>query len=217
LVLGKKYKVDWDAFIHAVLSGTGSAMCYYLDIFAAVDMRGVSEPLGSVQCLGPLTSLHRILPAITQGYAICDIINGFTLGGRDAISHGFATFFVMALFNEMNASHIITPMLLMEISTIVLATMKATFYTPAMKMLTIALFVLLFFITRVVMTPYIIIETIIDVKKNPGECHHPALFTSIVVFSVFFIGLNFYWFVKIIAKVHRKLSGKEKIDDLERS
>lgn len=91
-------------------------MCVYLDYSAATDIRGFPEPQGStLHCLGPLTSLHRILPSITLGYAICDIINGFTLG-KDALAHGFATFMVMSLFIGHGASHIMTPMLLMEVS-----------------------------------------------------------------------------------------------------
>ena len=107
--IGHKYDIDWDAFFHAILSGVGSAVCIYLNIFAAVHMTGISgkmklenviicrmslllfmrttrtlfshflvtsfffrrfyclEPLGSVQCNGALTSLHRVIPAITQG------------------------------------------------------------------------------------------------------------------------------------------------------
>jgi len=51
------------------------------------------EPTGSLQeCAGPLTSLHRIIPAITQGYALCDIMQGFHLLstglGPEFIAHG---------------------------------------------------------------------------------------------------------------------------------
>ena len=53
----------------------------------------IVEPNGSFQeCTGPLTSLHRIIPAITQGYALCDIINGFHLIstglGPEHLAHG---------------------------------------------------------------------------------------------------------------------------------
>jgi hypothetical protein len=51
------------------------------------------EPFASLQkCLGPLTSLHRIIPAITQGYAVCDIVNGIHLLskglGPEFLAHG---------------------------------------------------------------------------------------------------------------------------------
>ena len=40
--IGHKYDIDWDAFVHAFLSGVGSAVCIYLNIFAAVHMTGIS-------------------------------------------------------------------------------------------------------------------------------------------------------------------------------
>ena len=46
---------------------------------------------------------------------MCDIINGIQLGPA-FLAHGIATFSVMAIFNESNASHVITPMLIMEAS-----------------------------------------------------------------------------------------------------
>ena len=45
--IGHKYDIDWDAFVHAVLSGVGSAICVYLNIFAAVHMTGIS---GTCSC-----------------------------------------------------------------------------------------------------------------------------------------------------------------------
>jgi hypothetical protein len=38
--VGHKYNIDWDAFIHAILSGVGSAICVYLNYYAASGMTG---------------------------------------------------------------------------------------------------------------------------------------------------------------------------------
>ena len=40
--IGHKYNIDWDAFVHAILSGVGSAVCIYLNYYAAVHMTGVT-------------------------------------------------------------------------------------------------------------------------------------------------------------------------------
>ena len=79
--------VCWEGLLHATVSGVGSAICVYLNHFAAVDISGESEPLRSIRCDGdddasaslPLTSLHRILPAITLGYGLCDILGEFEI------------------------------------------------------------------------------------------------------------------------------------------
>jgi hypothetical protein len=115
--LKKKRGIDWYAFLHALVSGLGSMACVYLDLFAAETLTGTPEPLRSCRCMGPLTSLHRILPAITMGYSLFDLLDGFTIS-IDFVLHGLSTLSVMAFFCEHNAPHIITPMLLMEVSTI---------------------------------------------------------------------------------------------------
>ena len=69
-----------------------------------------------VQCGGPMTSLHRILPAITLGYSVTDLINGFAIGKPDFILHGFATCAVMLIFCELNVPHTIVQMLVMEVN-----------------------------------------------------------------------------------------------------
>lgn len=209
--VGHKYDIDWDAFVHAFLSGVGSTICVYLNMYAAVHMTGITEPLGSVQCNGPLTSLHRIIPAITQGYAVCDIINGFRLGPA-FLAHGIATFTVAAIFNETGASHILTPMLIMEISTMVLAILRADFFTPTMQLITQATFALLFFLSRIIASPYILLEIIVIMNSKMGDCFPRYVFYTTLVFGTFFQCLNAFWFFKLVKKIERKLSGKESMD-----
>jgi hypothetical protein len=210
--IGHKYDVDWDACIHAIISGIGSAICIYLNIYAAVPLNGIAEPLGSISCSnGPLTSLHRIIPAITQGYAVCDIINGFRLGPV-YLAHGIATFSVVAIFNENNASHILTPMLIMEVSTIVLAILRANFFTETMQFVTQATFALLFFISRVIVSPlvhYDIVSSMIRMEKEMEACLPSVIFYGTVGFGLFFHCLNFFWFVKLLQKIKRKLTKEE--------
>ena len=76
----KQWNVDWYSVLHAAVTGYGSAVCVYLSVFAAEQLTGSKEPLRSIQCQGPLTSLHRLLPAITAGYGLFDIIEGLHLG-----------------------------------------------------------------------------------------------------------------------------------------
>jgi hypothetical protein len=76
----KNHGVDWYAFVHALVTGWGSLLAVYISVAAAETLTGTTEPLRSVLCQGPLTSLHRILPAITMGYALFDVVDGFTTG-----------------------------------------------------------------------------------------------------------------------------------------
>jgi len=178
-------------------------------------MTGVAEPLGSIQCNGALTSLHRIIPAITQGYAVCDIINGFRLGPA-FLAHGIATFTVLGIFNELEASHILTPMLFMEVSTIVLSVVRADFFTPTMQLITQASFALLFFLCRIVVCPFINYEIITVMNKHMGDCFPRYLFYITLAFGGFFQCLNTFWFYKLVKKIERKLRGQESMDVQEK-
>ena len=75
------YGVTWYQFVHAMVSGYLSFLAVWLNVFQAEPLTGTSEPLRSFLCQGPLTSLHRILPAITMGFGFFDILDG--------IGHGF--------------------------------------------------------------------------------------------------------------------------------
>jgi hypothetical protein len=79
----KKYKgIDWYALLHAIISGYGSLACVWLSVYSAETLTGTTEPLRSVLCQGPLTSLHRIIPAVTMGYGVFDIMEGFRNVGQ---------------------------------------------------------------------------------------------------------------------------------------
>mmetsp|Transcript_26222 Transcript_26222/g.40094 ORF Transcript_26222/g.40094 Transcript_26222/m.40094 type:complete len:259 (-) Transcript_26222:212-988(-) len=210
--IGHRNKVDWDACIHAIITGVGAAICVYLNVFAAEHMTGVAEPMGSIgHCNGPLTSLHRIIPAITQGYAVCDIINGFRLGPT-YLAHGVATFSVSAAFNELGASHILTPMLIMEVSTMVLAVLRADFFTPTMQLVSQASFALFFFITRIVMSPVILYQIISTMLYHMADCFPNSVFWLTFFFGAFFTSLNVFWFFKLVKKIQGKLSGTDEME-----
>jgi hypothetical protein len=72
--------IRWWALLHAIVTGYGSLACLWVNIDAAEPLTGTSEPLRSFLCQGPLTSLHRIIPAISMGYGLIDMIEGLDHG-----------------------------------------------------------------------------------------------------------------------------------------
>jgi hypothetical protein len=215
VIFQKKRGVDWYALLHALISSLGSILCVYLDLFAAETLTGTPEPLRSCQCAPPLTSLHRILPAITMGYSLFDLLDGLTIG-IDFALHGLATLLIMAFFCEHDVPHIITPMLLMEASTPFLAIVKADFFSETASLLNQMGFALTFFSCRIVIVPYmwlILMWTMMEQKSSPRyqECFPSYLFPVSFIFGMFFNVLNLYWFIKIVKKARRKLLGIEKV------
>ena len=204
----KRGNVCWEALIHAIISGVGAAACVYLNEFAAEEISGMSEPLRSIRCDGeaggegdaggggPLTSLHRILPAITLGYGMCDILEGVDLG-RDFLLHATALVLVMGTVCELGVSHTITPMLIMELSSIWLNVVSASFISESASVAFQALFALTFFVVRILIVPYIWLEWVITLLKEDragNDLCFPRYFIYLVlVFGVIFNGLNFYW------------------------
>jgi hypothetical protein len=216
-VARQKYEVNWYSLLHAFTTGCLSAVCVWLNQFGAVALTGTAEPLGAILCQGPLTTIHAIVPAITMGFGIFDIIEGFS-HGMDFIMHGVATFSVMAYFCELGVPEIIVPMLMMEISTINLCLMRATFIYDYMVPINIFFFVTSFFAFRIILCPYLwwgIFSTTWEHRHNPtSQACLPWHFKYVTfTFGMFFNCLNTFWFIKIIKKFHRKLSGKEKIKE----
>jgi TLC domain len=217
LSIGKKGGIDWYAFIHAVLSAAGAFVVLYLDFMASEALTGVEEPLRSVTCHGPLTSLHRILPAITWGYSVFDIIDGFSIS-FDFILHGVATFAVMGLYCEFDVPHILAPMLFMEFSTIFLSLVKATILPPLLVQINQALFVVSFFFCRLVIVPFVwgkLMRALWTQQGTPEflQCLHPSFVTISFCGGMFYHILNAYWFRKIIRKAQRRILGIEKHDE----
>jgi TLC domain len=214
LIFQKYRGIDWYAFIHAVVSASGSFACLYLNFVSSEQLTGMSEPLRSIQCHGPLTSLHRILPAITMGYSIFDFLDGLTIS-VDFVIHGAVTFAVMAFFVEINGSHIMAPMLFMEGSTVFLTVVKADFFPDSMVVLNQACFVISFFLCRLVVVPYFWVHLIRQMYDHRNDARFQNCFPSYFMYACFLFGmfynmLNSYWFVKIVRKARRRMLGIEK-------
>mmetsp|Transcript_31613 Transcript_31613/g.63857 ORF Transcript_31613/g.63857 Transcript_31613/m.63857 type:complete len:255 (-) Transcript_31613:285-1049(-) len=211
----EKWGIRWYSLLHAVLSGYLSLICVYTSYHHA--------PLSSTTlCAGPLTSLHRITPAITLGYGLFDILEAMIKSlPKDFLLHGVATFGVMAYFCEYHIPEIVLPFLLMEISTVHLVFMKATNLSESMVGANMALFVLTFFFFRLMVCPYLwwgIVKTTLFVGEEEEEMGSmeclPWHFKYFwLLFGLIFNGLNGYWGVKIILKVLRKATGKEKMKE----
>jgi len=220
LILGILYKYEkhgirWYSLLHAILSGYLSLLCVYMSY-------KYHEPGVTSICDGPLTTLHRLTPAITLGYGLFDIIEAiFKSLPKDFLLHGVATFGVMAYFCEYNIPEIVLPFLLMEISTVHLVFMKAENFTEKMVAVNMGLFVVTFFFFRLMICPYLWFDIvkIVFLNNNNNSSNEdlgclPWHFKYCwLLFGLIFNGLNGYWGVKIILKVMRKLKGQEKMKE----
>jgi TLC domain len=216
-MLQKKGGIEWYALIHALASSGGAIFCLYLDSTSSELLTGTSEPLRAVLCQEPLTSLHRILPAITMGYALFDLYDGIFIS-VDFIMHGAATLAVMAIFIQVNAPQIMSPFLIMETSTIFLNVTKCDFFTPAMSIANLACFALSFFVTRLVIFPVLWVRLVMTMWEKWDDpvfqtCYPAHFKYTCLLFGLFFIALNAFWFRKIIRKAIRKVKGVERHDE----
>ena len=248
--LGQLHGVDWYAFMHALVTGVGSILCLYLDVFAYDSLREgtytfthvihTTHPrfansrfahstislsptvrLNPGQCGDtPLTSLHRILPAITMGYSVFDMFDGFHLR-LDFLLHGGATFLVMALFVENDVPHLVTSMLLMEVcnglderycildqkltialrayvlqnSSIFLNLVRSEHLTPFGSMMNQLIFIVTFFFFRIILVPYLWVRDVsklLEQEQTEDYCL-PYYFSKVVLcLGPFFHLLNAY-------------------------
>jgi hypothetical protein len=239
----KYYSVDWCSLIHAIITGGGALICIYLDMYTAHTMTTTTATTNVAAdvalnnngatiwniitssetyyrtivttCSSPLTSLHRILPAITVGYSLLDFIHGLTLG-IDFLFHGAITMLATGYMIEMNMPHLMSSFLIMECSTIFLTLIRAEFFNETLLMINMAFFVLSFFIARCVIVPYLWFHLMIVLADqyqmyHYEQCFHRSFMDIIFVFGLMFHCLNGFWMFKIIQKVLRKLRRTEDV------
>lgn len=230
-IAGNKYGIHWYALMHSIISSFFAVICIYLDIFAAENISGTSEPLRTIRCEGPLTPLHSFLPTITLGYAFSDILYGLSSSGSsDVLIHGVGMGSVLIIVCELGIQHTITPMILMELSSIPLNLYEAYFLSPNAKVVVLILFAILFALIRVLFVPYMWIrflwtfyEEIFKGKSKDAVavgderdgvitdgCFPDNFIYIILTFGLLFHGLNFFWFGKIIKKIYRRINRLQK-------
>ena len=106
-----------------------------------------------------------------------------------------------------------------QFSTIFLNLIRAEFMTPSMTMANMLVFVITFFLARLVYGPYAIYQhsyylyTIGRTSEESKACLPPGFDHVIAIVGMFFNLLNAYWFYKILLKLQRKLKGKEAVKD----
>jgi len=201
---GRKYKIDWESLVHALITGIGGSICLYLDL-------NVLPGFNNVRCHAP-TSLHRVLPAITQGYAICDILNGLQCGGA-FLAHGIATLLLTSLFTIFGVGHVLGPMLVCEVSTILLSIVRNNFFTPLQTKMTEWSFFIAFLLCRIIILPYLSVDLLILMWKEQKDqgivCDSKYMWYVTVSNILFFNGLNCFWFAKILRRIPKKMQRKE--------
>lgn len=225
-VVGQKYKVNWYSFVHACIVAPCAVACTYLDLFYSVELSsgGIPYPLRIILCsssdnsesggLVALTSLHRILPFFTLGYAVSDIVEGVILGVPDFLLHGVLLGITMSTVCYLEIQHTIISMLVMELSSIPLNFREATFLSPNGQVACMTLFALSFFLVRILFVPYVWAEFLVAFYQHIEEACFPDKFIYVVfVLGVLFHGLNLFWMLKIIYRMKRKFSGKEKMNE----
>jgi len=214
---GEKGGIEWHSFLHAIITGVGAAMCIHLNSYAAEITGGPPEPLRTLNCAGPLTSLHKILPSITLGYSITDIINGFSLGKIDFIFHGFLTSFGALLACTQDIHYNAAEFLVMEISTIFLTMIKVEIFGEAGQVFLMGMFALSFIIVRNIIAPYrwasFLWVYYQEYNMKGDVCFSMNKLYAVTIIGAFFHLLNLFWMYKIIKKIQRKLSGNERKSD----
>merc|ERR1712137_1192148 len=103
----------------------------------------------------------------------------------------------------------------MEVSTILLAMIRATFFPEWLTVFVQVNFAFNFLLFRILVTPPVWLRLMLMMYEHSGNdlyksCFNPFVFPVSVVVGLFFHVLNGYWFYKIVKKMQRKLKGEEK-------
>jgi hypothetical protein len=107
-------------------------------------------------------------------------------------------------------------MLLQEVSTLPLTLVNFALFTPFAAAVNQLVFVMLFFLCRIVLTPYMWYEIVsTSYQLRNSELYKSCITRSVLPVSfaigMFFHCLNAFWMYKILRKLRRKILGIEKI------
>lgn len=201
LTLGVRGKVYWVYLAHHILTGIGSCVCIYLDRYAElINSSGTPNPLCVIRCEGPLTNLHRLLPSVSWGFGVFELVDGIKSADVSMIIHGVAFISITNLVNLWGHPESIIPMFITEISSIFLAVMKNDFTTEKTRLFLQFLFAVSFMICRLFIAPYIWFQFLLTLYKHDNEVDNcfPKHFDIIVFsFGMLFHILNIFWAIKI--------------------
>ena len=211
--LGNSGGVYWFSLLHAMVTGVGGALCAYLDFFG-IPSDQVQEPLRSVQCAPALSPLHTILPMITLGYALSDLLEGLHIGKWDFIYHGLVLGLCCLILCEMGLSHVVGSALIMEISSIPYNFVSVKWRIAGVDMAVNVLFMVSFFVSRIVAFPilwsrWLYVYHAEVVMRGKESCYSSTFVCIVLVFGIAFHALNLYWMVLISRKAYRKVFGRQ--------
>ena len=185
--------------------------------FTTTYLPTIIEPLGSLMCHGPLTSLHRVLPTAAMGYAVLDLIDGMRLGW-DFLGHGAAMFAFSAYVMEVHHNEVLAVFLTMECSTIFLNLIHAPLPAP-LALANMLVFTVSFFVCRLIFGPYAhyqyvtMLWGILETTTPRPSCLPRGFEYIIFATGWFFHVLNAFWFYKILQKLRRKLNRTEGVTE----
>jgi len=210
--------IYWYSFIHALIISIGAFCCIYLDLYAS-EIGGVPEPLRSIQCGRALTPVHSLLPMITLGYAPIDFIDGILERRVDFMLHGFVLGAVLLFVCELGTPHTVAPLLIMEMSAVPMNLLKQKWSRPAYGHINSVVFVVTFFLARIVAVPWLWTRWIhafyTEIYSVGGltACFPSYFIYAVILFGVIFNFLNLYWFWLIVKGVRRRLFGRPKLSN----
>jgi hypothetical protein len=148
--------------------------------------------------------LSMILPMISAGYAVFDVMVGLRSNRIDYFLHGVVLFGIMGVSCMYGMSHHLTYSLTMECSTVFLnlRVLKKNWIDIA--------FVVSFVVTRILLVPYlwwIWLKAYDNADETTRECiaGSEVLYYCVVFAGIFFNALNLYWGQIIVRRLAAKI------------
>lgn len=130
------------------------------------------------------------IPTMLYGYSIYEITKAIYYKEIDFFIHGLSIFIMSTHLNYINSLHFLFPIYITETSNLFLSVRKK-------HILCDILFVVTFIIYKLIIVPYFLFYSIIDVR-NPLRYH-------ILIYALPFTILNMYWSFIIFKIIKKKM------------
>lgn len=178
----RKSPVDYIAFLHGVI-------CTVISWYVIWQIPDTATYL--VKGEDAVADVQRILPMITWGFSVYDIVDGVRTGDKSFILHGITLFALCAGMYYAGKLHMLTLPLVVETSTPFLH--LVSFGSMAIKLT----FLLSFLSVRWVYVPYIWCKYVFAMMSFESLRPHDW---CVLLGGIPIHGLNAYWGVKLIKK-----------------
>eukprot|EP00940_MAST-03C_sp_MAST-3C-sp2_P001651 g1651.t1 len=191
------------AVIHHLLT---SVPALYV-LFVESEVAATKEPERSFRCLGPVSIVSSLLPPLSLGYGVHDLIDGYRRRDVSVLIHGSLLTSGLVILLHLDVAHHIVRIFTINISSFFL-NLRALDFGTRSNVAVDLMFVASFAILRAIVLPMWWIQFLSFAHRTPattwGTCMSWGVVRGAILGGMILHSLNFYWLYRIVMRAYER-------------